>query len=299
MTTNKLPTVRQLQYFVALDKLGHFGRAADACSISQSAFSTAIQELELILGVQLIDRTNRKVIINSAGREVAAQARICLRELQDIARLARERDTLLSGKLVLGVIPTIGPFLLPPLLKKLRRTFPKLQLYLKEQRSDELYAGLQDGVIDLLLMALPYPMKNVETQTLFRDSFLLACRKGTSLVDPDTFSISQLHPESVLLLEDGHCLRDHAVSACHISELDKVNRFAASSLHTLLEMVAGDLGITFIPEMASGSALIRGTNIATHPLKSAGYRDIALIWRKGSNHGDDFRALGRFICENR
>lgn len=294
----KLPSVRQLQYFVALDQLGHFGRAAEACFVSQSAFSTAIQELEATLGVQLVDRTNRRVIINSTGREVAVQARICLQQLQDIARLAQERDAPLSGKLVLGVIPTIGPFLLPPLMKKLRKTFPKLQLYLKEQRSDELYTALQEGTVDLLLMALPYPMKNVETQLLFRDGFLLACRKGTTRVDPATFNIDHINPESVLLLEDGHCLRDHAVSACHISELDKVNRFAASSLHTLLEMVESDLGITFVPAMARGSALLRGTSIATYPVKSAGHRDIALIWRKGSNHGDDFRNLGNFIREH-
>jgi len=295
----KLPSVRQLQYFVTLDELGHFGRAAEACFVSQSAFSTAIQELETTLGAQLVDRTNRRVTINSVGREVAVQARICLQEIQDIARLAREREGPLSGKLVLGVIPTIGPFLLPLLLKKLRRSFPKLQLYLREQRSDELYAGLQEGNIDLLLMALPFPMKNVETEVLFRDGFLLACRNDTDLVDPTKFSVDQLNPESVLLLEDGHCLREHAVSACHISELDKVNRFAASSLHTLLEMVESDLGVTFIPEMAKGSALLRGTRIATYPVESAGHRDIALIWRKGSNHGDDFRVLGDFIRENR
>ena len=295
----RLPSVRQLQYFAALDELGHFGRAAEACFVSQSAFSTAIQQLELTLGVQLVDRTNRRVIINTIGREVAVQARICLQELQGITKLARERNTPLSGKLILGVIPTIGPFLLPPLINKLRRAFPKLQLYLKEQRSDELLAGLQEGNIDLLLMALPFPLKNVETQILFRDGFLLACRKDTDLVDPARFSIDQLNPESVLLLEDGHCLRDHAVSACHLSELDSVNRFAASSLHSLLEMVESDLGITFVPEMARGSALLRGTRIITHPVSSAGYRDIALIWRKGSNHGEEFRTLGDFIRDNR
>ena len=295
----KLPSVRQLQYFVALEELGHFGRAAEASFVSQSAFSTAIQELEATLGAQLVERTNRKVTINTVGREVAVQARLCLRELQDMGRLARERGSPLAGKLILGVIPTIGPFLLPPLLKKLRRSFPKLQLFLKEQRSDELLAGLQAGYIDLLLMALPYPMKNVEKQVLFRDGFRLACRKGTKLVDPKRFNINRLNPESVLLLEDGNCLREHALSACNISELDKVNRFAAASLHSLLEMVEGDLGVTFVPEMAQGSALLKGTNIATYPVKSGGHRDIALIWRKGSNHGESYRTLGEFIRTNR
>jgi LysR family hydrogen peroxide-inducible transcriptional activator len=207
----KLPSVRQLQYFVALEELGHFGRAAQASFVSQSAFSTAIQELEATLGVQLVERTNRRVTINTVGREVAVQARLCLRELQDMGRLARERGTPLAGKLILGVIPTIGPFLLPQLLKKLRRSFPKLQLYLKEQRSEELLAGLQDGNIDLLLMALPYPMKNVESQVLFRDGFLLACRKGTKLVDPSRLKINRLNPVSLLVREGGNSLRGHAV----------------------------------------------------------------------------------------
>lgn len=295
----KLPSTRQLQYFIALEEHGHFGRAADACFVSQSAFSTAIQELEVTLGAQLVDRTNRRVTVNSLGKEVAIQARMCLQDIRDIANLARERGAPLAGKLTLGVIPTIGPFLLPGLLKKLRRDFPQLQLFLREQRSEDLYKGLQDGNIDLLLMALPYPMKNVEIQVLFKDQFLLACRRGTTLVDPKKFSVNQLHPESVLLLEEGHCLREHAVSACHIQELDKVNRFAASSLHTLLEMVEGDLGVTFVPAMAEGSALLRGTSIATYPIRSAGHRDIALIWRKGSNHGDEFRTLGSFIRDNR
>ena len=294
----KLPTIRQLQYFVALDEHEHFGRAAEACFVSQSAFSTAINELETSLGVQLVDRTNRRVTINTIGREIATQARICLQDVREITNLARERGTPLAGKLTLGVIPTIGPFLLPGLLQKLRRKFPRLQLYLREERSEALYRSLLAGHIDLLLLALPYPMKNVETQLLFRDPFLLACRRGTRLVDPARFRINRLNPESVLLLEEGHCLRDHAVSACHINELDKVNRFAASSLHTLLEMVEGDLGVTFVPAMAEGSALLRGTSIATFPIPGAGHRDIALVWRKGSNHNEDFRALGDFIRDH-
>lgn len=295
----KLPSTRQLQYFIALEHHGHFGRAAQACFVSQSAFSNAIQEFEETLGAQLVDRTNRRVTITNLGREVAERARLCLEQLQDISRMTRERTAPLAGKLVLGVIPTIGPFLLPPMLNSLRRKFPALQLYLKELRSEELYQGLQQGTIDVLLMALPFPMKNVEAEILFQDGFLLAFREGTKLVDPDKFSINKLNPESVLLLEDGHCLRDHAVSACAISDLDRVNRFAASSLHTLLEMVEGDLGVTFIPAMADDSALLRGTRISTSPLPGAGHRDIALVWRKGSNYGTDFRTLGAFIRDNR
>lgn len=296
---SRLPSVRQLQYFSALEEHGHFGRAAEACAVSQSAFSNAIQELETTLGAQLVDRTNRRVTITALGREIGVQARLCLRDLQSLTRLARESSEPLVGKLTLGVIPTISPFLLPGMLGKLRRNFPRLQLYLREQRSDELYRGLLDGNLDLLLMALPFPMKNVETQQLFRDHFLLACHRDTRLVDPENFTINRLNAESILLLEEGHCLRDHAMSACRIRSLDKINRFAASSLHTLLEMVEGDLGVSFVPEMAEGSALLRGSNIVTWPMRESSYRDIALVWRKGSDQGEAFRTLGEFIREHR
>jgi LysR family hydrogen peroxide-inducible transcriptional activator len=296
---SRLPSVRQLQYFSALEEHGHFGRAAEACAVSQSAFSNAIQELEITLGAQLVDRTNRRVTITALGREIGVQARLCLRDLQSLTRLAKESSEPLVGKLTLGVIPTISPFLLPGMLGKLRRNFPQLQLYLREQRSEELYRGLLDGGLDLLLMALPFPMKNVETQHLFRDHFLLACRRDTKLVDPENFTINRLSAESILLLEEGHCLRDHAMSACRIRSLDKINRFAASSLHTLLEMVDGDLGVSFVPEMAKGSALLRGSNIVTWPMKESSYRDIALVWRKGSDQGDAFRTLGDFIRDHR
>lgn len=295
----KLPTVRQLQYFAALETLGHFRRAAEACHVSQSAFSNGIAELEATLGVQLVDRGNRRVTITPLGREIAVQARLCLRDLEDLASTAREGGRPLCGKLTLGVIPTISPFLLPGMLAKLRVAFPDLQLFLREQRSDELYRALLAGTMDLLLMALPFPMKNVETQLLFRDRFLLACREGTRRVDPEHFSVNRVTAGSILLLEDGHCLRDHALSACRIRNLEAVNQFAASSLHTLLEMVEGDLGVTFVPEMALGSALLRGSRIATYPMRDDGYRDIALVWRRGSAQTDGFRRLGEFIAAHR
>ena len=294
----KLPTVRQLQYFTALEEQRHFGKAADACFVSQSAFSNAIQELESTLGVQLVDRTNRRVTITAIGSDIAVQARLCLRDLEALTSMAQERGKPLSGKLTLGVIPTIGPFLLPGMLRKLRRRFPELQLYLREERSEELDQALLAGSLDLVLLALPYPMKNVETEVLFRDHFLLACRRDTKLVDPENYSINRLNAESVLLLEEGHCLRDHTVSACRLRNLEKVNRFAASSLHTLLEMVEGDLGVTFVPEMAQGSALLRGSRIATYPMPEASYREVALAWRMGSGHAEEFRQLGDFIRDH-
>ena len=169
----RLPSVRQLQYFVALEETEHFGRAALACNVSQSAFSNAIREFETTLELQLVERNNRRVIITATGRTIAQQARHCLAELERLAAMARESVSPLSGKLTLGVIPTIAPFLLPEMMPGLRREFPQLQLFLREQRSEALYRDLLGGHVDLLLMALPYPMQRVETQALFEGHCLV------------------------------------------------------------------------------------------------------------------------------
>lgn len=287
-----LPTVKQLRYFLALEEHEHFRRAAEACFVSQSAFSVAIRELETLLGVRLVDRTNRKVTVTPLGREVATQARLCLRDLEDLVELARGSRQPLAGPLRLGVIPTVAPFLLPKVLPGLRAEFPELRLLLREDITGRIYEQLLEGALDAILIALPYEMRNVQVMTLFKDRFRLACRRGTTLVDPENYRFSLLNAESVLLLEDGHCLRDHAISACRIRKLEKVSRFAASSLLTLVEMVDADLGITFLPEMAEGSSILEGTRVATYPLHEHSYREIGLAWRRGSGRDEEFRLLG-------
>lgn len=290
-----LPTIKQLRYFIALDKYRHFGKAARACFVSQPAFSVAIQELESALNVQLVDRTNKNVTITHTGKEVAEQARLVIRDIEGLVELAKENQLPLSGQLNLGVIPTIAPFLLPGLLPKLRKSYPKLELYLTEDQTDRVYASLMNGDLDVILIALPYELKSVETMTLFRDHFYLACRKDTKLIDPDNYSIEQLPQESVLLLEDGHCMRDHALSACKIRNQDKISHVAASSLLTLLQMVDADLGVTFIPEMALGSSMLKNTQVKTWSIKPPSYREIGLVWRKGSMRTSEFKLLGEFI----
>lgn len=296
---SRLPTIRQLRYFVTLEQLGHFGRAAEACFVSQSAFSVAIRDLEQLLGVRLVERTNRKVTITPEGREVATQARLCLRDLESLVDIARERSKPLSGPLRLGVIPTIAPFLLPTALPNIRRRYPALQLFIREALTEPLLDGLLGGSLDLLLLALPYPTKNVEVMPLFRDRFLLACRADTRLVDPKRFAVNRLAAESILLLEEGHCLREHALAACRLRNRSRLAPFSASSLHTLLEMVDGDLGVTFVPEMAAESGLLRHTRIRTWPLKDDSYREIALAWRSSSVHRNEYRELGAIIRDAR
>jgi LysR family hydrogen peroxide-inducible transcriptional activator len=210
--------------------------------------------------------------------------------------MARRDDEPLTGRLRLGVIPTIAPFMLPPLLPELRRRFEKLQLLLVEGQTLEVHERLLRGDLDAILIALPFELAHVEVLPLFREGFRLACRSDTTLVDPENYRFNRLNAESVMLLEDGHCLRDHAMAACRVRNTDTVSRFAATSILTLIEMVDADLGVTFLPEMAEGSALLRQTRVRTFPLKERGYREIALLWRSASGRGEEFRMLGEFLA---
>ena len=291
----KTPTIKQLQYFLALTETEHFGRAAARCFVSQSAFSNAIKELETTLGAQLVDRTNRNVTITATGQQVAVQARLVIRDLDSLVEMAGGQNEPLTGDLRLGVIPTIAPFVLPDALPSLRSKYPDLRLLLIEDQTQRIYARLMEGDLDLLLMALPWDMQGVEELPLYKDAFCLACRDNTRHVEPDNYRFSRLDSDSVLLLEDGHCLRDHALAACKIRNTEKVSQFGASSLLTLIEMVDADLGITFLPEMARGSTLLGNTRVKLHPLGERSYREVGLVWRKGSRRADEFQLLGEFF----
>ncbi len=294
-----LPTIKQLRYLIALDKHLHFGKAAEACFVSQSAFSVAIRELESTLGVQLVDRTNKRVTITSTGQEIVVQARLVLRDTEALMELARVNNEPLSGKLKLGVIPTISPFLLPKILPKLRSHFPHLQLFLQEDTTLRVYDKLMSGELDLIIIALPFELRHVEKMTLFKDPFLLAYKKGSKFIETQKVTADHMQSESILLLEDGHCLRGHALSACKIRNLNKVSQFSASSLLTLIEMVEADLGVTYLPEMAKDSPMLKNTNIRTQAMPKNSHREIGLIWRKGSGRKDEFIMLGEFIQKYR
>ena len=293
------PTLKQLRYFLALCEEQHFGRAAKRSFVSQSAFSNAIQELEAALATQLVDRTNRSVTITKNGQDVATQARLVLRDVESLVEIAQGDSEPLGGELRLGVIPTIAPFVLPTLLPKIRKAFPKLQLYLIEDQTQRIYERLMDGELDVLLLALPWAMHGVEERVLYRDEFCLAYRQGTGRVDPENYRFNRLDSDSVLLLEDGHCLRDHALAACKIRDTEKVRRFGASSLLTLIEMIDADLGISFLPEMARGSSLLRNTRVRLQSLSDKSYRNIGMVWRKGSSRVNEFQMLGEFCRDNR
>lgn len=294
-----MPTLKQLGYFLALCEEKHFGRAAERSFVSQSAFSTAIRELESALESQLIDRTNRTVTITAKGQDVATQARLVLRDMESLVDIAQGGQQPLCGELRLGVIPTIAPFVLPKVLPKIRKLYPQLELLLIEDQTQRIYERLMAGELDVLLLALPWTMRGIEQRVLFRDEFCLAYREGTARVDPEKYRFNRLDSDSVLLLEDGHCLRDHALAACKMRNTEKIRRFGASSLLTLIEMVDADLGITFLPEMARGSTLLRNTRVRLHALQDESYRNIGLAWRRGSRRVDEFNLLGDLIHEHR
>ena len=299
MAQLKLPSTKQLRYFVALVEHEHFGRAAEASFVSQSAFSNAIRELETLLDAQLVDRTNRNVTITALGQQIAVQARLCLQDIQTLVEMAGGQQQPLTGELRLGVIPTIAPFVLPKALPRLRKAYPDLKLFLIEDQTQRIVERMMDGELDVLLLALPWAIRGADELPLYKDRFCLAYREGTKRVDPECYRFSRLDADSVLLLEDGHCLRDHALAACKIKNSEKVRSFAASSLLTLVEMVDADLGISFLPEMAKGSALLRNTRVRLEPLEASSYRTIGLAWRKGSRRVEEFELLGKFFEENR
>lgn len=290
-----LPTLKQLRYLLALNEVQHFGKAAKACFVSQPAFSVAIKELETLLNVQLVDRTNKSVTITSIGQRIIQQAQLCVRDAEGLLEIARDYQSPLTGILKMGVIPTIAPFLLPKVLPKIHKKFPDLELYFKEDQSEKIYHQLMAGELDILLLALPYELKNTEQFILFRDRFMLANHAKSQLVDSENYKFNKLASESILLLEEGHCLRDHALSACKLRKPDKISRFSATSLFTLVQMVESDLGITFLPEMALGSALLRGTKIRLTALQENSYREIGLVWRKGSARSEEFKQLAELI----
>jgi len=292
------PTVKQLRYYIALVEHNHFGRAAASCFVSQSAFSVAIKELENILNGRLVDRTNKSVTVTSLGKDTYLQAKIVMKELSSLVDISGGSKMPFSSKLSLGVIPTIAPFLLPKFLTKLQNKYSGLELFLNEDMTLNLYKKLMKGDLDVILVALPYGLKNIDCAVLFKDKFHLAYSPKSKWVKKHN---GKLFPDddSVLLLEDGHCMREHALNACKLKTYDKVSKYTASSVLTLIEMVKSDMGITFLPEMSLDSSLVVQSNLHVQSLEEESYRDIGLVWRKGSLREKEFKLLGEFIIENR
>jgi LysR family hydrogen peroxide-inducible transcriptional activator len=293
--TVHLPTLKQLQYLVALRQHGHFGRAAEASFVTQSTLSAGLRELETQLGVTLVERTRRVVRFTPLGQKIADKALRILRESEELADLARAEGQPLTGELRMGVIPTIAPFLLPAMLPSLRREWPNLKLYLREEASQAACDALHRGQLDCVLLAMPYACGEVDIEYLFDDPLFVAFPAGEApaagAIEPGAIDETRL-----LLLEDGHCLKDHALSACNRPELRADATMMGTSLHTLVQMVDNGLGQTFVPAMAIESGILEGTRIVARPLRSKyNYRRIALAWRKSSPREEEFRLLAKTL----
>lgn len=291
-----LPTIKQLQYLVALHEQGHFGRAAESCFVSQSTLSAGVRELESLLGVTLVERSRRVVRFTALGEQVVAKAQRLLREAEELSDLVQAAGKPLSGQLRMSVIPTIAPFILPRLLPRLKRERPELELMLREETSQDALLSLQHGRVDCVLLALPFDTGEVEVEHIADDRLYVAFPKDDPRDPPQEIPPEMIDPMissgRLLLLEDGHCLREHALAACNRSELRASASMIGTSLHTLVQMVDNDLGLTLLPEMAIEAGILRGTDVVARPVKGdSAKREIALVWRRNSPREADFRLL--------
>lgn len=291
-----LPTLKQLQYLVALKEQGHFGKAADSCFVTQSTLSAGIRELESLIGVTLVERTRRVVRFTALGDRIVEKAHRVLREAEELAAIAQASGKPLSGELRMSVIPTIAPFLLPRLLPRLRAERPELKLYLREETSQAAIESLRHGNVDCVLLALPFPMGDMDSEILFQDRLYVAFPQDEPSNPPDWIDPDMIDESRLLLLEDGHCLKDHALAACNRPDLRASTTMMGTSLHTLIQMVDNGLGVTMIPEMAIAGGILEHTKITARPLESErSYRDIALIWRRNSPREKEFRLLAGIL----
>ena len=292
-----LPTLKQLQYLVALHDHGHFGRAADACFVTQSTLSAGLRELESLIGVTLVERTRRVVRFTPLGERIAAKARRVLLEAEELADIARAAGKPLSGELRLSVIPTIAPFLLPRILPRLRQDWPELRLYLREETSQLACDSLHRGHVDCVLLALPFACGEVDSVDLFDDRLFVAFPGGEDPVPPPRIPPEGIDETRLLLLEDGHCLKDHVLAACNRPELRAEAQMLGTSLHTLVQMVDNGLGVTLLPDMALDAGILNGTQVMVRTLEAAHpSRRIALVWRKSSPRAKEFKLLAEELA---
>ena len=289
--------LRDLKYLVALAEHKHFGRAAAACFVSQPTLSTQIKKLEEELGVPLVERAPRKVMLTPAGREAATRARSIVAEVEQMKEAARRSRDPEAGTVRLGIFPTLGPYLLPHVVPAIRTRFPQLELLLVEEKSDVLLAQLRNGQLDAALLALPVGDEQLHTEFLFEEPFVLAAPEGHPLTARTTLTLADLGDQRLLLLQDGHCLRDQALDVCHMAGALEKSEFQATSLETLRQMVAANVGVTLLPMLAVKPPVARSENIRLLGFNGANApsRRIAMVWRRSSAMGDFLQQLAQLF----
>ena len=293
-----LPTVKQLRYLSALAEHQHFGRAAQSCFVSQSALSTAINELEQNLGVVLFERGST-ILLTDIGHKLVLEARSILNRLDNFCEHARQSKGSFNSDLRFGVIPTIAPFLLPKILNPMQQLYGANKLFIREDLSPNLIELLHRGQLDLLLFALPYETSKFEVEPLFEDPLVLCLPNDHQLNDKQEVRLQDLKQQDILLLEDGHCLRDQTLQSCNMDVDNMSIPYQATSLNTVVQMVANNIGITLLPEMAVKANITHDTDAKTRPISTNVSRTIALVWRRNSPRADEFKEIGKVIVENR
>lgn len=291
-----LPSLKQLHYLVALSEQLNFTRAAESCFVTQSTLSAGLKELEDVLGVQLVERDRQTVLMTPIGLEAVKRARAILAATQDLVEIAAGASEPMTGLLRLGVIPTIAPFLLPHSLQLLRERYPELHLALREDLTANLLLRLEDGQLDFALIALPYDTTNLLVEPLFDDDLWIVGRKSDPEIKAKKINVTPSISDRLLLLEEGHCLRDHALYACGASNPRSSEGVEATSLLTLVQMVESGLGIGLVPEMAVRSGLTESPNLVARPMAKPGpKRTIALVARRSTSRLADLNALAEVV----
>ena len=290
-----LPSLKQLQYLVALAQQLNFTRAAESCFVTQSTLSAGIKELESVLGTQLVERDRQTVLMTPTGIDVADRARAIIAATCDLVERAAQTRLPMSGPLRLGVIPTVAPFLLPDSLRLLRERYPDLRLALREDMTAKLLLRIDDGQLDFALIALPYETGNFLVETLFDDELRVVARYDDTLVQAKMLKATMAQSDRLLLLEEGHCLRQHALAACGQPLRQSARGIEATSLLTLVQMVDSGLGVALVPEMAVKGGLTRSPTLVSLPLSPPPTRTIALVARRSTSRLADLAALAEVI----
>jgi LysR family hydrogen peroxide-inducible transcriptional activator len=296
----RLPTLRQLQYLTAVVDEKHFGHAAEKCFVTQSTLSAGIQDLEELLEVSLLERTNRKVLPTPIGEEIASRAQQILSLSEDLVDLAQSEKNPLSGRIQVGIIPTISPFLLPKVLPTVRKQLPDLEIVLIEDQSERLLDRLESGTIDVAVLAFPFNIRGQTHRVFAKEPFWVALPKQHPLANRKTLKATDLPTNELLLLAEGHCMREHALSACQLPASAQRKSVQATSLYTLIEMVASGLGITLIPDMAITSDMVSHSDINLVPLENPdgqATREIGLVWRPSFRRTATLEQLAQTISD--
>ncbi|NDY94533.1 LysR substrate-binding domain-containing protein [Wenzhouxiangella limi] len=289
--------IRAMQYLVTLADVRHFSKAAERCFVSQPTLSTQIRKLEEELGVQLVERSPRQVMLTRVGEEVVARCRGILAEVEAMRATARRALDPESGLLRIGIFPTLAPYLLPHVVPTIRRRFPRLTLRLFEEKTEEILDMLAQGRLDAGLLALPVGSDQLMARTLFEEPFVVAMPDGHPLSRNRELTMADLEDQELLLLEDGHCLREHALEVCQMTGAHEKLDFHATSMETLRQMVAANTGITLMPVLSVKPPVAPTENLVTRPFDSKGpKRSIAMVWRKSSALADFLEQIAKIFA---